>query len=598
MASINNQTRRSARNQAAALSAAPLPAAPSVIASTTPSVVATREFCPEVPFDDSGFALFRKLIISCVTPPGIGPSYNAARLQHCREPDDAVPFENGTKSLFNLLDNNDDAGKEYAVPPIIFKTLFNIPAEIINPDLFVESSSPPEHKKTIMKLIADSLNTTNFGCHNNDYDTSGCEFAEGQPRVIPPGLIKYTRNFDFNGTATNILSDITDRPLIPNTNNKYQVTFNSDIENALTSNSSPLLSEHPFYIAINLFNSSTKSASHTAAIIVYRKELYSIGLTNWASENQSVSHLAPRLDAKIQSPEDYVKTILFNVQEGDISKNKKSRIALQNYQIIDIDLVDVDIVRKLNVYFSDMVQIKAIPHFQLEKKKPKLVYWDAELDAEPSALTYSRINNCLYNYLPIDPTEYVSDPDKAKYVSSLPVGVVCSAITKICGFDMSTSVGVGVGALATSALTMKPITITAPTINQANRPPTTNRANNHYVKTTNCSGFIESIFGVNCHKLLTHGSTGIGLAKTVSAPTTCWLRLDNRALQGVIAAIDNDSFDDFKLALKNKPQWFNASLHGGNNKNKKTRKYKTRKYKKGKYKKGKYKTRGTKKNKM
>ena len=554
-------------------------------------------YCPPINLNNnSGFSLFRRLIISCVIPIPHPPppfQYAPTMLQICREPTNEAQMiaeyrnypadPHGDERLLNLLETQDDTANALKlVSPIQFKTLFEIPAGIINSALFVKPVTTNINKSRIMSQIANSLNTTNFGC------------KKGEPRVLPlPGacvsmdvprvLQKFTQFEDSNDQEPlNLLLPLADRPADPqNPTQKLQVKCNTDIRLACALTPEQL-SERPFYIAINLFNSSTKSASHTAAIIVYRTQLYSIGLSNWAGVNQDLSHFRTKLDAKISSPENYVNSILYAVQQK--TEGKPARIAVQNYQIIDIGFVTTDMIDKLEVYFKDMFQITATPNFTLSDpintglSNIETIQWDPELQATPSDLAYSRINNCYYNYSPIDPI-HVRDPKIAAIAVALPSAAIGVVAAPFLGQDMTTGAasGAATGAATGAALALAS---TPDFISKSKEPPRERVNANKYIKTTNCSGFIEQIFGITCSKVLSRGSTGFGLAGQISAPTTCWLRISDALLTNIITAVNDNSALAFELALRNKSKYINASLSsGGKKKYTKTRKNSKKKIK-------------------
>jgi len=575
---------------AAATAAAPAPAtAPIIYKYPNPNPALPATYCPPINLTDtSGFSLFRKLIISCVKPTETSQaSYTKNMLQKCREPSDETQMideyrdypanPHGDERLINLIETQNDVPNALKlVAPIQFRTLFEIPVEILNSALFVKPGTTAANTTLIMTQIADSLNTTNFGCKKGEARVrpppSACANMD-----IPDVLEIYTQFVAANDQKPlDLLLPLADRPVDPNNSaQKRQVKCNTGIRTACALTTSKKLSDRPFYIAINLFNSSTKSASHTAAIIVYKRELYSIGLSNWASGSQVLSHFRTKLDAKISSPENYDNSILYAVQQKD--ETHPARIAVQNYQIIDIGFVTTDMIDKLDGYFKDMFQITAIPDFSLTpvKKKTGLstiyaIKWDPELQATPSDLAYSRINTCYYNYLPIDPI-LLRDPQIAAIAVALPSAAIGAVAAPLLGQDMTTGAasGAATGAATGAALAL---TSTPDFISKSAEPPRKRVDANRYIKSTNCSGFIEKIFGVTCSKVLSRGSTGVGLAGQVSAPTTCWLRISNAVLQQIISAVIADSVTAFETALKGKSKFFNAALSGGKKKYTKTRK--------------------------
>ena len=588
----NSATNANSRVVATAAAIAAAAAPPIIYKYPNPNPALPETYCPPINLTDtSGFSLFRNLIISCVKPTRTSQAtYTKDMLQKCREPSDAqqmideyrdyvkdpIAHPHGDEKLLNLIETKNDVRNALKlVAPIQFRTLFEIPAEILNSALFVKPGTNPA-TPLIMRHIANSLNTTNFGCKKGEAKLAKQPIACANMDV-PSALEIYTKFVDANDqNPLDLLLPLANRPDDPqNPSQKLQVKCNTDIRSACeVANPPQILSDRPFYIAINLFNSSTKSASHTAAIIVYKRQLYSIGLSNWAQDDQDLSHFRTKLDAKISSPENYVNSILYAVQQ---KKGKHlARIAVQNYQIIDIGFVTTDMIDKLDDYFKDMFQITATPDFSLTRIKntgSSTIYatqWDPEFQATPSDLAYSRINSCYYNYLPIDPI-HLRNPAIAAIAVALPSAAIGAVAAPLLGQDMTTTAA---AAAATGAATGAALGIkyTPGFISKSTEPPRTRVNENRYIKSTNCSGFIEQIFGISCSKVLSRGSTGVGLAGQISAPTTCWLRISNAVLKQIISAVIDDDAPAFETALKGKSKYFNAALSGGKKKYKKTRK--------------------------
>lgn len=560
------------------------------------------QYCPHVDLSTGNmFSLFRRLILTSI---GVGP-YQANQLQICREPGgneqnmliNYKNFLNGTTpdgkyDLYDLIEK--DAAGNAIKPPIRFNTLFHIPKEIINKNLFLRQPDNINYvvqNNDIMDKIALSLNQTNCGCKKYIF-----QHIEGlcQTCELSANLAKLTHCptdpcfTDPNAIPLDIeiLVPLTQRPNDAN-GDRMQVTINETIKNAIIAqNNNPgnnNLNQVPFYIAINLFNSSTKSASHTAAIIVYNRQLYSIGMANWASDNPDylLSHLGAQLDAKISSPEDYTNSILYAIQDGvrqSTNNNARSgRIAVQNYQIIDMGVVTLEMCNKFDEYCRDMVQIKATPLFKynLDKKNTVIsgLSWEPELTATPSALTYQRINNCVYKHIPLE--AYGTGIGAAVGAC---VGTVCG------GPGIGTGVGAAVGtALASHQLRFKQKEV----LEQRTQPTKTVALKNPDVMIANCSGFIENIFGISCSKVV--GKT-VGLA---SAPINCWLRLSMSTIRQILSAIADNRLDKFNAAIKRKTvvgnpwtDWFGGKTNKKHRltKNRKTRKHfrKTNKTRKNK----------------
>lgn len=565
----------------------------------------TTLYCPYVNLTDSlYFSLFRKLILASIGKKETDDEpYTADMLQSCVEPQKENEMESeyrdyiqginpaGKEKLENLLLK--DANNNYVKPPILFKTIFNIPVEIINSGKFVrkvnafdDSVVEPPIKQIIMNKVSESLNNTNCGCKMNWYmepatQCPTCNFPLGTPTSSEPTsnqkkVVGATHCPDDPCGATPDAAPVSIDLLLPDNERpfvngeKMQVTMNTNIKDATSEhNNSDLLSDHPYYIALNLFNSSFHSASHTSAIIVYKNELYSIGFSNWAGEGQNVSHYQSNLDARISSPEDYTKSILYQIQDAIIekgaNKSKGARIALQNYQIIDMGLLTEDMCNKINEYLKDIVQIKATPLFDYVYFKDKIcisnLMWEPELEALPSQRTYSRVNACYYSYAPIELTgaalgSAIGTTGLATAGACLggvcgavmggPAGVISGAIS---GATTGAKVGALAGATVGTALPAVGVRYPGYLSNKTQPPKTVDPGNK--VKTVNCAGFIEDIFGINCSNKI---GTTFGQA---SSPTNCWIRLSKNVLREIITAITNNSVSEFEAALKKKTQYGN-----------------------------------------
>jgi len=590
-----------------------------------------EQYCPHVELSGkSEFSLFRVLILTSIAAP---PLFNSRQLQKCAEPNANYAIKmnseyrkylgkvaNGEanptgREMFDYLlikDNINDY--DFSTPegqdafhnvtnikyPIIFKTLFNIPVEIIDSSKFLRTKFadtgrdvPPKTQTLVMNKITNSINNTNCGCKQNWYmppemKCPECTFDNEE-------LIKATHcPTDPCALDQNAAPKSMDLLVPVATRNGKQVTINESIFNAVNQGAADdRLSERPYYIALNLFNSSTKSASHTAAIIVYKRELYSIGFSNWADadEGQRVTHFQSGLDAKITSPEDYSKNILYHIQDAVLSpipgKSIPARIALQNYQIIDMGFVTEAMCNKINDYFKDIIQIKATPLFEyIEVKNTKTkqnepciskLMWEPELEALPSQRTYSRVNACYYNYAPVEVTGAVLGATAGTCVGGV-CGLAGGPAGAVLGAKIGASVGAAVGAAVPATIVRKPGYLASTT-----QPPKTVDPTNR-LKTVNCAGFVEDIFGINCSKKI--GRT-LGQA---SAPTNCWLRLNKKTIGEIIIAIKNDSVAAFETALKKRTMFGNPWSGGKTNKkhkqskNRKTRKHfrKTNKTRKNK----------------
>lgn len=578
-----------------------------------------EQYCPPVDLSDkSEFSLFRKLILTSI---GATAPFRASMLQKCAEPNvdygrkmtaDYRKYlgevENGNadptgRDMFDYLlikDNVNDY--DFSTPtvqdpfervtnikyPIIFKTLFNIPVEIIDSAKFLRTNFadsgkvvPPSIKTLIMNKITNSLNNTNCGCKQNWY--------------MPPETACLECTFDANETITATHCPTDPCSLDPNVvpismdllipvaaRNGEQVTINRAISDAVNEGAADArLSERPYYIALNLFHSSNNAASHTSAIIVYKRELYSIGFTNWADADrgQRVTHFQSGLDAKMSSPEDYSKSILYQIQDAVLNpnpiKSKGARIALQNYQIIDMGFVTQAMCDKINGYFRDIVQIKATPLFEYITVKNKRnldepcilkLMWEPELEALPSQRTYSRVNACYYSYAPVEVTGAALGTAAGTCVGGV-CGLAGGPAGALLGAKIGASVGAAVGTVGSMAAIRYPGNLASKT-----QPPKTVDPTNK-LKTVNCAGFVEDIFGINCSKIV--GKT-FGQA---SAPINCWLRLNKNTLKKIITAIQNDSVAAFETALTERTKFGNPWSGGKTNKKRKQSKNrKTRKH--------------------
>jgi hypothetical protein len=591
-----------------------------------------EQYCPHVELTgESEFSLFRLLILTSIAAP---PLFEKSQLQKCAEPNvdyarkmtadyreylrkvangEANPT--GREMFDYLLIKDNINNYDFSTPPvqdpfhnvknikypIIFKTLFHIPVEIIDSSKFLRTNFAdsgivvsPHIKTLIMNKITNSLNNTNCGCKQNWYMPP--ETACPECTFDNEKLIKATHcptdpcALDQNAApkSMDLLVPLAERA------EDMQVTINRAIYDAVNQGAAdPRLSVRPYYIALNLFNSSTKSASHTAAIIVYKRELYSIGFSNWADpdEGQRVTHFQSGLDAKITSPEDYSKNILYQIQDAvlnpDPRKSIPARIALQNYQIIDMGFVTEAMCNKINDYFTDIIQIKATPLFEYidvtnqrtNQNQPCILklMWEPELEALPSQRTYSRVNACYYNYAPVEVTGAVLGATAGTCVGGV-CGLAGGPAGAVLGAKIGASVGAAVGAAVPATIVRKPGYLASTT-----QPPKTVDPTNR-LKTVNCAGFVEDIFGINCSKKI--GRT-LGQA---SAPTNCWLRLNKKTIGDIIIAIKNDSVSAFETALKKRTMFGNPWSGGKTNKkhkqskNRKTRKHfrKTNKTRKNK----------------
>jgi len=544
-------------------------------------------YCPEVDLSANNmFSIFRRLILTSIRQ---GP-YQANQLQICREPINEVTmlenygnFLNGTNpdgkyDLYDLIEK--DSHGNNIKPPINFNTLFHIPKEIINKRLFLRQPDNINYagkNNAIMDKIANSLNNTNCGCRKYTFQSPETPCPDCKLDVDLAILTHCPSDpcfVDHNANPSDIelLLPIDQRPNDAN-RAKIQVTINETIKDAvIAQNRNPgnnNLTLVPFYIAINLFNSSNKTASHTASIIVHNRQLYSVGMANWASDNPDylLTHFGTQLDAKISSPEDYTTSILYAIQDGvrqNSGKKKQSgRIAVQNYQIIDIGFVTLEMCNKFDEYCRDMVQIKATPKFEYNLYKKNTVItglsWEPELTATPSALTYQRINNCVYKHVPLE-------------AYGTGVGAAVGAcIGTVCG---GPGIGTGVGAAVGTVLASRELRFKQKEVLEKRTQPTKTVAlQNPNIVIANCSGFIENIFGINCSKVV--GKTA-GLA---SAPINCWLRVSVSTIKTIVNAIGENNVARFAMAIKAKTMFGNPWFGGKtNNKRKLTKNRKTRKH--------------------